>query len=801
MRKIGYKENFISTNSNLTVPLPNVVSAEDKRKVLYNTKLRNGLADYPHYSIMMNKETKQAFFSAANIDQNKLHTGLKGSWFIDKRIGVKYQLPPKSYDNNPWDKGHLTRRAAIAWGNTRDEAKEASRKSYSYANACFQHQNFNRDEWRVPEDAILKLKKDHNNKLCVMTGPIFTADSRYYKYKPSANRTVYIGIPSGFWKLVAYQKKGTRKLETLAFIMYQDDQAIAKRNQRKDLLLKNYQVSTTLIAKVTGLKFEDVLYNANPLYANERIRISHEGEVVFDAHSVPGPGSLVRIWKQDPTIHRLGAQTLFLPGQVSSGPKDSSINMIAPIVKQNPHGNFLLDPDQDQEKFDVVHTFAVVRRVLTMFERALSRAGQTPAPVWSWAWGNTPLKTTPYAGNDANAYYSRNETALKFYFFHSHCYLLLDPNQYYQDEVDTLLQKYELLVLYLKYDGVNQWLLLDNKGAVSEVSKIPTLKHLYQTHLKGKNNQDLFRDPEKQRLVLKGIAAYHTGQEEKLIYTCQSYDVVAHEAGHAILDSLKPNWNISQHPETGGLHEAFGDLTAIFSLLMQTDVCDAVINATKGDLYQKSFFSILAEQFGQALGLKFGLRNANQDKKLSQVSTEEHAISEVFTGAIYDILASMFNDAKKPEKYSYQETLLYVGQYLLGLLLQAIEKAPDKDATFADVASKMIALEKNNAWKNIIRTQFTQREVLGAHAYTRPSTDLISRFNLAGCCGTIHAMYSKPSSKPKKPLQLPLSTKSEALIQQGIFAASHKEGKGKRKLSDINEEKSEVRSTRSKKQF
>lgn len=54
---------------------------------------------------------------------------------------------------------------------------------------------------------------------------------------------------------------------------------------------------------------------------------------------------------------------------------------------------------------------------------------------------------------------------------------------------------------------------------------------------------------------------FYDQNTQKTVYTCQSADIVAHEAGHAILDALRPGYFESQDPQTGGLHEAFGDLT------------------------------------------------------------------------------------------------------------------------------------------------------------------------------------------------------------------------------------------------
>src|SRR5206468_6793193 len=107
---------------------------------------------------------------------------------------------------------------------------------------------------------------------------------------------------------------------------------------------------------------------------------------------------------------------------------------------------------------------------------------------------------------------------------------------------------------------------------------------------------------------------------------------------------LKPNWlGFGNPPQTGGLHESFGDLTAIFLTLSQLDQVEAVIAQTKSNLHDKTFLSDLAEEFGLALGMPRGLRNADNDLKLSQVSNEVHALSQVFTGAIYDVLADIFS--------------------------------------------------------------------------------------------------------------------------------------------------------------
>ena len=342
-------------------------------------------------------------------------------------------------------------------------------------------------------------------------------------------------------------------------------------------------------------------------------------------------GSRVLIWKQDPSVSELGTRKAFLPGLIVQGPRDARITFGEPGIAQvspNAFGDFIVSPNTDQ--FDAVHTFAIVRMTLSMFQRALAVDG-TAAPLpWQWnsASNTDPLRVYPHGlPNVMNAYYSRSDRALKFGDF------------------------------------------------------IPS------------------------------------GATER-VYTCRSLDIVAHETGHAVLDGLKPNWLLNNNPpQTGGLHESFGDLTAIFLALSQLDQVEAVIAQTKADLHDKTFLADLAEQFGLALGRPNGLRNADNNIKLSEAGTEVHAISQVFTGAIYDILADIFDHERNPSLRDDAAVLLTCGSYLCSLVLRALLAAPSRAATYAHVANQMLSLAQadgKTAYLDFIRNSFTVREVLGA---------------------------------------------------------------------------------------
>jgi hypothetical protein len=386
--------------------------------------------------------------------------------------------------------------------------------------------------------------------------------------------------------------------------------------------------------------------------------------------SVPLPyafGARVLMWKQDPSVTEIGTRKAFLPGIVLAGPRDARIVLgdgIEPVAP-NAFGDFVTMPDTPQ--FDAVHTFAVVRQTLTMYQRALSAASSEMPLPWQWnsSVDTAPIKVFPYGlPNVMNAFYSRSQNCLKFGDF------------------------------------------------------VPS------------------------------------GQADR-VYTCRSFDIVSHETGHAVLDGLKPQWlQADNPPQTGGLHEAFGDLTAIFLALSQLDQCEAVIAQTKAHLHDKTFLADIAEQFGLALGSSTGLRNADNDLTLADAGTEVHAISQVFTGAVYDILADLFAFERNPALEDDAAVLHRVGAYLRGLVLRALIAAPDVAATFADVVNQMlrIALEDGKPvdYANFIRNRFALREVIESSVPLtqdhQPSLTLAAKVKDApgavqdrrACCGTMN---------------------------------------------------------------
>uniref|UniRef100_UPI00114C9EDA DNA/RNA non-specific endonuclease n=1 Tax=Candidatus Thiosymbion oneisti TaxID=589554 RepID=UPI00114C9EDA len=273
----GYDPEFLGKGVSIALPKAGL-EIEDDILFVRDDNENGHIIDYIHYSVIMSKFNNQALVSAANLDQNEFQQVSGRDWFVDPRIGLNNQVGPAAYKRNPWDRGHLTRRTAVTWGS-KYKAKRASNDSCSYANASMQHENFNQDEWRVPERIVQHLEKDKNGRITIFTGPVFTQTDRWYTRRTLQQK---VRIPSGFWKVVAYIGKESEQLESQAYVLYQDARFLLDKRGQHSIDIKNHQVTITEIEQLTGLEFDEALFNSNPLYFYPREGIN-DGPEGFSA--------------------------------------------------------------------------------------------------------------------------------------------------------------------------------------------------------------------------------------------------------------------------------------------------------------------------------------------------------------------------------------------------------------------------------------------------------------------------------------------------------------------------------------
>ncbi len=94
------------------------------------------------------------------------------------------------------------------------------------------------------------------------------------------------------------------------------------------------------------------------------------------------------------------------------------------------------------------------------------------------------------------------------------------------------------------------------------------------------------------------------------VFTCLSYDIIAHETTHALLDGMYRRYIEATNPDVLAFHEAFADIVALFQHFTHPNVLHAAIEQTRGDLESDSMLGKLAIQFGEAIGSRGALRDA-----------------------------------------------------------------------------------------------------------------------------------------------------------------------------------------------
>ena len=204
----------------------------------------------------------------------------------------------------------------------------------------------------------------------------------------------------------------------------------------------------------------------------------------------------------------------------------------------------------------------------------------------------------------------------------------------------------------------------------------------------------------------KSLQFYWFGDETNRVYTCLSSDIVNHEFGHAVLDGLRPYFYESIGAQTAAFHEFFGDLTAILMAFRNNTFRGVVLRESNGDLATAQLLAGLAQQFGEATVRAPYLRSALNERTMEKLkeTIEPHALSEVMTGTMFDILKGVFakhrdNElarykAGRSSKPSDKRALADTVPRMQMLAFQPLDLLPPCAVTFRDYALAVLRSEQ-----------------------------------------------------------------------------------------------------------
>ncbi|TNM61864.1 hypothetical protein [Aliirhizobium smilacinae] len=221
------------------------------------------------------------------------------------------------------------------------------------------------------------------------------------------------------------------------------------------------------------------------------------------------------------------------------------------------------------------------------------------------------------------------------------------------------------------------------------------------------------------------------------LYTADSADILCHELGHAVLDTVQPPlWSLCD-TEIAAFKEAFGDLSAILCALQVETIRVAILAAGAGEIFCNSRLSRIAEKFGSALYTLFPndaepdcLRNAYNafcytppstlpsNGPSSILTAKPHSFSRIFTGAMLEILSGMLALHPAPTPNLLRDATLD----LRDIIIESVRSAPFVPQYYAALATEMVlaAGSRNPAYTAIFRGVFVRRLILAPNSPIEP---------------------------------------------------------------------------------
>lgn len=230
----------------------------------------------------------------------------------------------------------------------------------------------------------------------------------------------------------------------------------------------------------------------------------------------------------------------------------------------------------------------------------------------------------------------------------------------------------------------------------------------------------------------------------KNIYACDSRSVVVHEFGHAFLDILRPDFWSAQASEVWAFHEAFGDMTALLSILQHPTLIEEAIKETGGDLLKSNIISRMAAQMGVGLfhlteGKDGELPDCIRDLTKKFVYTEPerlpkkgrddvlinepHSFSRVFSGAFYELVVRISREQKDVDPI---KAVTEARDIMANYLLKAVSTVPLTVRLFDAVCRQMLQADQANGGKyqTILLDVFNARQLLRSKFMMLEDVDL-----------------------------------------------------------------------------
>lgn len=190
--------------------------------------------------------------------------------------------------------------------------------------------------------------------------------------------------------------------------------------------------------------------------------------------------------------------------------------------------------------------------------------------------------------------------------------------------------------------------------------------------------------------IFSGIIVYRLPgtTELKTFETATSWEMMAHESGHAAHAPLKPNHDFADEGY-GVWTESFADQTNMWAQLRDRGRVRALLAA--GSLAESNPLSRIVEAWAAFIPGTTAERDAVNDTTLSDAGDEIHDRSAVLTGAMYRIFVSIFDDQRRG--LGDERALEIAGDAMGVFLAHTTDHTPENRMTLEDVGKAYLKVD------------------------------------------------------------------------------------------------------------
>lgn len=231
----------------------------------------------------------------------------------------------------------------------------------------------------------------------------------------------------------------------------------------------------------------------------------------------------------------------------------------------------------------------------------------------------------------------------------------------------------------------------------------------------------------------------------RVVHTCLSHDIVAHETAHALLDGLRERYRDPSSPDQAAFHEGFADLVALLSVFSLPEAMAAALprRAPKGGWNLRENAALgLARQFGRELS---GLRSQALRRSVALKPSRRllgrpefqapHRRGEILVAAMMSAFVAVWQRRVDALRFRTRKQVADEGaalaSHLLTMAIRALDYAPPTDIAFGDYLSALLTADFEAArqdgpfsFRAALRRSFARFAIVPASASTAPEPGL-----------------------------------------------------------------------------